>query len=144
MTYFWLINQNWLMKRIKQCTRPIRACSFTAWFSRLKCIKSDHKIQDIYLYIYISYDLNRTKNAVFSSKISMITNVILILCDIDSINNKLILRDLCFRRHIACFCCISPTKNNYKQLQRCFESQWFVHEWIIRLNDSVQSQWLTY
>ncbi len=65
----------------------------------------------------------------------MITNVILILYN-SSINNKLILR-----HHIACFCCILPTQNNSKGLQRCFESQWFVHEWIIRLNDSVQSKW---
>ncbi len=59
----------------------------------------------------------------------MITNVILILYN-SSINNKWILRYLRFRYHIACFCCISQTKNNSKQLQWCFESQWFVHEWI--------------
>ncbi len=39
----------------------------------------------------------------------MITNVILILYN-RSINNKLILRYLHFRPHIACFCSISPTK----------------------------------
>ncbi len=61
------------------------------------------------------------KSAVFSSKISMITNVILILYN-SSINNKLILRNLCFRHHIACFCSISPTKNNSKQLQHCLAS----------------------
>ncbi len=107
-------------------------CSFTAWFRRLKCIKSDRKIQDKgaeNVFIYVSYDSNHTKNAVFFSNISMITNVILILYNI-SINNKLILRYLRFRHHIACFCCISPTKNNSKQPQCCFESQWFVHEWI--------------
>ncbi len=43
---------------------------------------------------------NHTKGAIFSLKISMITNVILILCN-SSINNKLILRDLRFRHHIA-------------------------------------------
>ncbi len=48
---------------------------------------------------------NHTKGAVFSSEISMITNVILILYN-SLINNKLILRDLRFRHHIACFCCI--------------------------------------
>ncbi len=33
-------------------------CYFTAWFSRLKCIKNDSKIQDMgaeNVYIYISY-----------------------------------------------------------------------------------------
>ncbi len=60
-----------------------------------------------------------------SSIVSMITNVILILYN-SSINNKLILRDLRFRHHIACFCCISPTQiipYNSKQLHRGFESQ---------------------
>ncbi len=47
----------------------------------------------------------------FSSKISMITNLILILYN-SSMNNNLILRDLRFRRHVACFCCISPKKIN--------------------------------
>ncbi len=42
----------------------------------------------------------------FSSKISTITNVIMILYN-SSINNKLILGDLRFRHHIACFCCYS-------------------------------------
>ncbi len=44
---------------VKQCTRAINVCSFTAWFSRLKCIKSDRKIQDMgaeNVYIYISYN----------------------------------------------------------------------------------------
>ncbi len=130
---------------VKRCTWLIRASSFTAWFSRLKCIKSDRKIQDMgskHLYIYISYDLNHTKSAVFFFKISTITHVILILYN-SSINNKLISRDLYFRHHIACFCCISPTKNNSKQLQDVLHLwatwQWFVHEWFNRLNDSVQS-----
>ncbi len=105
----------------KRCTSALRACSFTAWFSRLKCIKSDRKIQDIgaeHLFIYISYDSNHRKGAVFFFK-----NKHNYKCDIDfingSINNKLILRYLGFRHHIACFCCISPGKNNSKQLQRC-------------------------
>ncbi len=97
-----------VMKRVKQCTRAFRACSFTAWFSWLKCIKSDRKIQDMVAEMYIfTFHIvkNHTKGAVFSSEISMITNVILILYN-SSINNKLILRDLHFRHHIACFCCI--------------------------------------
>ncbi len=117
---------------VKQCTCAFRACSFTAWFSWVKCIKSDRKIQDMgeeNEYIYVSCDSNHRKGAVFSSKISIITNVILILYN-SSINNKLILRYSRFRHHIACFCCISPTKHNSKQLQRRFESQWFVYEWI--------------
>ncbi len=62
------------------------------------------------MHIYIiSYGLNHMKSAVFSSKISMIINLMLILYN-SSINNKLILRDLGFRRHIACFCSISTTK----------------------------------
>ncbi len=117
---------------VKQCTLAIRACSFTAWFSWLKCIKNDRKIQDMgkKMYIFTFHMIKITGRVpFFSSKISMITNVILILYN-SSINNKLILRYLRFRHHIACFCCISPTKNNYKQLQRCFDSQWFIHEWI--------------
>ncbi len=51
----------------------------------------------------------------------MITNVILILYN-RSINNKLILRYLCFRHHIACFCSIFPTLNYFKQLQQGFAS----------------------
>ncbi len=42
----------------KQCTHTFRACSFTAWFCLLKCIKSDRKIQDMgeeNVYIYVSY-----------------------------------------------------------------------------------------
>ncbi len=69
------------------------------------------------IYIYIisySYLKSHEECRFFSSKISMITNLILILYN-SSINNKLILRDLCFRHHIACFCSISPTKNNSKQ-----------------------------
>ncbi len=111
--------------------------------SVLKCIKNDRKIQDMgqKMYIFTFHTVKITRRVpFFSSKISMITNVILVLYN-SSINNKLILRDLRFRHHIACFCSISPTKNNFRQLQRCFKSQWFVPEWFNRLNDSVQSQW---
>ncbi len=83
---------------------------------------------------------NHRKCGVFSSKISMITNVILILYK-SSINNKLILRDLRFRRHIACFCYISQRKkiipNSYSEVLSLSDS-------FNRLNDSVQSQRLTY
>ncbi len=131
-----------VMKRVKQCTCAFRVCSFTAWFSLLKCIKNDRKIQDMGEEMYTF-----TFHAVFSSKISMITNVILILYN-SSINNKLILRDLRFRHHIASFCSISPTKNNSKQLQHCFASlsnMTVLRSWMNQpLNDSVQSQWLTY
>ncbi len=99
--------------RAKQfCTSAFRVCSFTAWFSRLKCIKNDRKIQDMgqEMYIFMLHIVKITRRVqFFSSKISMITNVILILYN-SSINNKLILRDLHCRRHIACFCCISRTK----------------------------------
>ncbi len=64
----------------------------------------------LYLQYIISYTVNNnSKSAIFSPKVSMITSVILILCN-SSINNKLILRDLHFRHHISCFCSISPTK----------------------------------
>ncbi len=56
----------------------------------------DRKIQDMgaeNVYIYVSYDSNHTKIVVFFLKISMVTNVILILYN-SSINNKLISRDL--------------------------------------------------
>ncbi len=139
-----------VMKRVKQCTHTFRVCSFTAWFSLLKCIKNDHKIQDMReenVYIFTFHIVKITQRVpFFPSKISMITNVILILYN-SSINNKLTLRDLRFRHHIACFCSISQTKNYSKQLQHCFASpsnMSFVPEWINRLNDSVQSQWLTY
>ncbi len=139
------------MKRVKRCTRALRVCSFTAWFSLLKCIKNDHKIQDMReenVYIFTFHIVKITQRVpFFSSKISMITNVILILYN-SSINNKLTLRDLRFRHHIACFCSISPTKNYSKQLQHCFASlsnmSFLFPERINRLNDSVQSQWLTY
>ncbi len=55
----------------------------------------DRKIQDMgaeNVYIYVSCDSNHTK-IVFFLKISMVTNVILILYN-SSINNKLISRDL--------------------------------------------------
>ncbi len=76
-------------------------------------------------------------------KVSMITNVILILYH-SSMNKKLILRDLCFRHHISCLCSISPTKMipNTATVLFCVwaTQQGFVPEWINRLNDSVQSQ----
>ncbi len=49
----------------------------------------------------------------------MVTNVILALYN-SSINNKLILRDVHFKHHIACFSSISLTKNNSKQLTALF------------------------
>ncbi len=80
------------------------------------------KIRGQKMYIFMFHTVkNHTKSAVFFFKMSMITNVILILYN-SSINNKLILRDLCFRHHISCFCSISPTKNNSQQLQYCFAS----------------------
>ncbi len=92
-------------------------------------IKNDRKIQDFVcnlarkLYIFTFHIVKITRRVpFFSSKISMITNVILILYN-SSINNKLILRNVRFRHHIACFCSISSTKNNSKQLQHCFVSQ---------------------
>ncbi len=75
------------------------------------------------MYIFTFHTVKITRRVpFFSSKINMITNVILILYN-SSINNKLILRYLRFRHHIACFYCISPAKNNSKQLKRGFESQ---------------------
>ncbi len=80
------------MKRVKRCMRTFRVCSFTAWFSLLKCIKNDHKIQDMReenVYIFTFHIVKITQRVqFFSSKISMITNVILILYN-SSINNKL-------------------------------------------------------
>ncbi len=76
--------------------------------SVLKCIKNDHKIQDMGQKMYIFTLISHEECCFFPSKISMITNVILILYN-SSINNELILRDLRFRRHIACFCSISLT-----------------------------------
>ncbi len=89
--------------------------------------------ENVYIYIFIF--TNRTKGGVFFFKISMITNVILILYN-RSINNKLILRYLHFRHHIACFCSISPTK---KLLQTatalfCVSEQ---HDGDSFLNDSI-------
>ncbi len=51
----------WLMKRVKQCTRAFRVCSFTARFSLLKGIKNDRKIQDmgaenVYIYVQNKHD----------------------------------------------------------------------------------------
>ncbi len=122
---------------VKQCMRAFRACSFTAWFSRLKCIKSDRKIQDMgqKIYIFTFHMIKITQRVqFFSPKISTITNVILTLYN-SSINNKLISRDLHFRHHIAYFCCISPTKiilNSYSTVLRLWATwQWFVHEWTV-------------
>ncbi len=38
---------------VKRCTCAFRACFFSALFSRLKCIKSDRKIQDMGQKMYI-------------------------------------------------------------------------------------------
>ncbi len=78
----------------------------------------------------------------------MITNGILILYN-SSINNKVILRDLCFRHHISCFCYISPTKKWFQtQPQHCFASLGNLtvfRSWMNQpIKDLVQSQWLTY
>ncbi len=136
---------------VKKCTRAFRACCFTAWSSRLKCIKSDRKNQDmggrkcIYLHFIL---LKSHKECSFSSKISTVTNVILILYN-SSINNKLISRDLHFRHHIACFCSISLTKKLFLTATAMFcvseqhDGDSFLNESMNRLNDSVQSQWLT-
>ncbi len=73
--------------------------------------------QNIYIF---TFHMNKISGRVpFFFKICMITNVILILYN-RSINNKLILRDLRFRPHIACFCSISPTQNNYKPATALF------------------------
>ncbi len=121
-------------------------CLLSLHGSVLKCIKSDRKIQDMWqkMYIFMFHMIQITQRVQFlSSKISTVTNVILILY-----KNKLIPRDLHFRHHIACFCCISSTKNNSKQPQRCFASlsnmsDSFLNESMNRLNDSLQTQWLT-
>ncbi len=60
------------------------------------------------MYIFTFHIVKITRRVPFFLKICMITNVILILYN-SSINNKLILRDLRYRHHIACFCSISPT-----------------------------------
>ncbi len=53
---------------VKQCTCAFIACSFTAWFSRLKCIKCDRKIQDMgqKMYIFTLHMIQITQSAVFS------------------------------------------------------------------------------
>ncbi len=55
---------------VKQCMRAFRACSFTAWFSRLKCIKSDRKIQDMgqKMYIFTFHMIQITQRVQFFSK----------------------------------------------------------------------------
>ncbi len=66
---------------VKRCTRPIKVCSFTARFSRLKCIKNDCKIQDMGQKMYIfTFHIVKIAQRVpfFFFKISIITNVILI------------------------------------------------------------------
>ncbi len=97
------------------------------------------------MYIFISFHIVTITRRVtfFSPKVSIITNVILILYN-SSINKKLIWRDLRFRQHISCFCSISKNKNHSKQshsivLHLWATLQWFVPEWINCLNDSVQS-----
>ncbi len=87
---------------VKQCTSALRACSFTAWFSR--CIKSDRKIQDMgqNIYIFMFHIVKIAQRVPF-----FLQNKHDYKCDIDlynsSINNELILRDLRFRHHIAFF-----------------------------------------
>ncbi len=139
-------------------------CSFTAWFSLLKYIYNDHKFKTWRQKMYIFIPLHivnqyHTKSAVFlqkftwwlklygavlsvcghhvssfSPKMTTITNVILILYN-SSINKKLILRDLCFRHHIACFYSISTTKiipNTVLCLWatwRCFVPEWINFKW---------------
>ncbi len=72
--------------------------------------------------------------------------MILILYN-SSINNKLISRDLRFRRHIGCFCSISAQRNipNTATALFCVSEQHdgdsFLNE--STLNDSVQSQRLS-
>ncbi len=82
---------------------------------------ANFKIWGQKIYIFTFHIINITQSAVFSSKISMIANVILFFYN-RSIKIKLISRDLLFIHHIACLCCISPTKNNFKQLQHSFAS----------------------
>ncbi len=114
-------------------------CVLSLHDSVLKYIKNDH------LYIFLSFHIvNITRRVLFfSSKISMITNAITILYN-SSINNKLILRDLCFRHYIACFCSISTTEiiPNTVTALFCVSEQHdgdsFLNE--STLNDSVQSQ----
>ncbi len=52
---------------VNQCTRAFRACSFTAWFSRLKCIQSDRKIQDMgqKMYIFTFHMIKITRRVQF-------------------------------------------------------------------------------
>ncbi len=83
----------------------------------------------------------------FSSKISTVTNVILISYN-SSINNELISRDLTlhFRHQIACFCSISLTKKLFQTATAMFcvseqhDGDSFLNEPMNCLNDSVQSQ----
>ncbi len=55
---------------VKQCTRAFRACSFTAWSSRLKCIKNDRKIQDMggrkFIYLHFIWLKSHKKYSFFS------------------------------------------------------------------------------
>ncbi len=46
--FFSRVKSYFSAQRVNQCTCTFRACSFTAWFSRLKRIKSDRKIQHIF------------------------------------------------------------------------------------------------
>ncbi len=83
---------------------------------------------------------NHRKGAVLSSKISMITNVILILYN-SSINNKLILRYCPILPVFAAFRQQKIIPNSYSDVLSLSDS--FMNESMNRLNDSVQSQRLT-
>ncbi len=64
----------------------------------------------MYIFVFIHIvNQYHTNSDVFFLKISMVTNVILVLYN-SLINNKLISGNLCFRHQIGCFCSISPTK----------------------------------
>ncbi len=100
------ISLTYVMKPVKQCTCTFRVCSFTVWFSLLKYIKNDRKIQDMGAEngcVYVSCRFfYKNKHDYKCDR----------FCSISSISNTFILRDLCFRHHIACFCSIPPTKKN--------------------------------
>ncbi len=72
------------------------------------------------MYIFTFHIVKIAQSAVLSSKISMITNVILILYN-SSINNKLISRDLHFIHNIAVFAAFRHQKiipNSYSTVLR--------------------------
>ncbi len=87
---------------------------------KLECVLSmndselriqDKRAENVYSLFVSFYIVNKyhTKSAIFTLKISMVTNMILILYNC-SINNSLISRDLRFRHHIGCSFSISPAK----------------------------------